>query len=301
MVDVGRVIDNSDRDGTGRIYVYIEGIDKDDSLDKEKLAFPLLPKFFSVKPKIGENVIIIGIPNVNGDMMLRTYIGPIISQYQDMLINTGSQSLAGLGLSNCGLQRNPLLTPGSSGSLGKENEVAIYGREKTDILMGDDSVRIRCGARLDSFDIHGKTFKFNTIDSAFMHMKYYDHALNAKKISWDDNKKKLVKKDVTVGSVATISADEINLVSSSDIPKNPINNPGSEMIGDYEIAEIIENGHPMVYGDKLVEILNYFREAIYNHIHDWGPSMAKDHPTPELIKLDELNFGEMLSTNVRVM
>lgn len=301
MVYIGEVIGIHDKNGADRIYVYIAGLDNDKYVNDNKLAFPLLPKFFFVKPKIGENVVIIAVPSAEGDPMVRLYIGPIISQPQDMLINTGAQSLVGMGLSGYGFKRNPHLTPGCEGSFAKDNEVALYSREKSDIIMGDDSVRIRCGSRLYSYDSHGATFKFNTINSAFMHMKYYEQPLMTEKIGWDDGKKKLIKKDSMASSVATISAEEINLISSPNLPLESSSKVGSEMLSDHQIGEIIKEGHPIVYGDKLVEILDQFREAIYNHIHDWGPSNAKDHPTPEIEKLGRINFGEMLSENIRAI
>lgn len=301
MVYIGKVISTDDKYGAGRIYVYIAGLDREENISDEKIAFPFLPKFFYVCPKIGENVVVIAVPSAEGDPMTRLYIGPIISQPQDMSYNDGAKSLVGMGLGNWGFQRNPNLIQGSYGSLAKDNEVAIYSRGLSDILLGDESLRLRCGSKLMGYDVNGKTLQFNSTNSAFMHMKYYDMALHVKKKAWDEDKNVLTTKEATVGSVATISADEINLVTSSAIKRSPINNSGSEMLDDNEIAQVIKDGHPMVYGDKLIEVLNVFREAIYNHVHDWGPSMAKDHPTPQLERLDEVNFGQMLSTNVRVI
>ena len=301
MVYTGRVLQTTDEKGMGRIYVYVPELDNDETINENKLAFPLLPKFFFVKPKVYEYVVVIPITDTDGNPISRTYIGPLISQPQNMWLNDDVTALAGLGLHDR-IKRNPELSPNFNGTFAKDNETALYGRGNTDIIMGDSSVRIRCGARLETYDVNGKTLKFNSLNSAFVHMKYYDSAISISKIGWNDDKKKLDTLVGYAGSVATISAEEINLVSSSNIPgDNGENKSGSEMLDDNKIKSIIRDAHPIVYGDKLVEVLNIFREAIYNHVHDWGPSMAKDHPTPELIRLDEVNFGEMLSKNIRAM
>lgn len=297
MVYIGKVISTTDKSGGDNIYTYINGIDGDEKCTNEKKTFPLLPKYIQTKPLYGEYVVIIAIATNEHSTIQRFYVGPVISQMQFMDGQPTDESLSTTNLSTMPRTRNIEYSRYSEGSLGKHDDIAIYGRKGTDVLLGSNDLRIRCGSRINDKDNLGKTFKFNTIDSAFMQMKYYEKPLKVEMNMWDDSTKSFMpNNEYYTDSVAVLSAQNIALVGSDE----RLSKGKSGMITDDTMAEILSESHPMIYGDELVKILIAFRDAINTHVHDWGPSPANDHPTDELNSLNQIDFGKMLSNNIRI-
>ena len=93
---IGEVIDIDDPNDGGRIKVFIKGLDDKEfdfnnsgDIDTKKElshlphAFPLLPKFLNVMPKIGESVFVL-LTNKDNKYSGRMWIGPIISQPESL-------------------------------------------------------------------------------------------------------------------------------------------------------------------------------------------------------------------------
>lgn len=299
MICIGKVIGVDDKTGGDNIYTYINNIDNETKLTREKMTFPLLPKYIHTKPLKGEYVVIIALTGDKGENLpiQRFYVGPIISQRQFMEGGvTENGALSTTNLTNNVVYSNINNSPNTEGSFGNEDEINIYGRKGTDILLGNNDLRIRCGARLDDSNRNGKTFKFNTVDPAFIQMKYYPKPLTTKMKVWDSGNDRFKEVKYDTDSVSVLSAQNILLAPSDTI----LTEGKSNMITDERMAEILSSSHPLIYGDQLVSILKLFRDAINTHVHDWGPSPANDHPTDELNKLNQVNFGEMISDNVRI-
>ena len=75
----GTVVSSNDEFDGDRVKVHIKGIDPQKyKLDEIPYSFPLIPKTFYVKPKMGETVLVFSQDgSFNSD---RFFIGPIISQ-----------------------------------------------------------------------------------------------------------------------------------------------------------------------------------------------------------------------------
>ena len=117
--------------------------------------------------------------------------------------------------------------------------------------------------------------------------------------------KKEVKKTIKViklvpdkdkkSSVLNFVANKINLISHDGEHTFDITNP-EKLITD-DVQEKINNGaHPLVYGDKLVEFLEYVKRYVALHTHVYHGVPATD----ALNKINVLNFDldSILNKNI---
>lgn len=281
----GRVIDNRDNLGGGRIKVAVYPADKRKTAADIPYAFPAMPKLIHIIPKVGELVIII-CEDLNEPNSQRFYIGPIISQLQ-YIFREGS--LNATALLNGGVMPTlPSVNENASmnGAFPKGEEIAILGRKNSDIILSDDDLRIRCGARLIN-EHDPEKLSFNKESPAYIKLKYYPNKL---------------KEDVE--STATIVADKINLISNNGSPAFNVTDTG-EGISDEEMKKLIEQAHKLPYGDILVNFLSLFLKMFKSHTHKYH-NMP---PCPDVNSgifdrqygSDEKNLDKLLlSENVRI-
>ena len=264
MVFIGEVIDINDPTGGDRIKVKIESEDKWKTKEGIDYAFPLLPKLLHVKPKVGEAVLVICTDDNNKESQ-RYYIGPIIAQPQDLYYEDyefGASSLLRRGILKP--KESVAQNQNATGSLAKDNETAFYSRRDSDIIMSDNDIRIRCGARLLNPSLATSTnenIEFNKKNPSFIKLKYHDRALQN---STQTNKES--------HSTATIVADEINLLSNKS--KDPLFGSNelydtNEQINDKNMQKIIDEAHVLPYGDVLVDFLMAFLQMFKSHTHKY--------------------------------
>ena len=86
-------------------------------------------------------------------------------------------------------------------------------------------------------------------------------------------------------SVLNVVANKINLISHDGSHNFNLTDP-EKLISDKEQEKINDKAHPLVYGDKLVEFLEYIKRYVALHIHFYHGMPAAD----ELNKFDVLNF-----------
>lgn len=283
VAKICQVIDIYDDTDGARVKVRLSP--EDDRIEEKEIpyAFPLLPKLIHIKPKVGEFVIIILTETSNGNSN-RYYIGPIISQpqfmdnesyiYRALSLYPGNKLMPDIA---------PSTNPESHGALANDDDVAIYGRNKNDIILTDDDVRIRCGSRLKDASEKGGIV-FNRTDPAFIHLKHSDN----KRGSDSDNQYR---------STATIVADKINLIGhQSNTPFKT--NDKKDLITDAEMEKILEKAHQLPYGDVLVEFLKMFVNAFALHTHPY-PGMTPCQ-TSEFIDTTTYDLDKILSDSVRI-
>jgi hypothetical protein len=282
VLKICQVIDVNDNTDGQRIKVRLSPEDDRKSDDQIPFAFPLLPKLVHIKPKVGELVLVI-LTEVNNGYSNRYYIGPIISQPQfmykdDFLINAMSLYP--------GAFKEPDVAPStnaeSHGSLAGDDDIAIYGRNKSDIILTDDDVRIRCGSRLKNSTEKGG-LSFNRLDPAFIHLKHSDT-----KRGNDEDKYR---------STATIVADKINLIGN--LSNEPFRTTDKKhMIDDNEMQKIIDRAHELPYGDILIDFLKLFVNAFANHVHPY-PGLPPCQ-TSDYINTISYDLNKILSDSVRI-
>lgn len=304
MIRIGKVISvTSDQNDGERIKVRIKNVD--DRTNNIADAFPLLPKALHIKPKVGEAVFILcADDNPNSQ---RYYLGPIISQYQNMYKDSydfGAMKLIGgngspdTAISN--LQK-------THGAFAANDDIAIYGRKNSDIILGDSDIRIRCGAHLTN-KLNTTDIAFNKTNPSFIKLKYHENPIDVKKPYWNGSEFEY-KKQTKLESSANIVAQEINLIScdsgnpdinvaNTSIKTSNSENDGNEGITDADLAKFIESAHPLPYGDVLIKFLYILIQAFKNHTHRYHQMT----PVPDITynNLDSFDLNTLISKNIRI-
>jgi hypothetical protein len=282
VLKICQVFDIYDETDGERIKVRLSPEDDKKSDADIPFAYPLLPKLLHIKPKVGELVLVVLTEASNG-YSNRYYIGPIISQPQYMEADDSVINAMSL---YPGSYKEPDIAPStnvdSHGALATDEDVAIYGRKKSDIILTDDDVRIRCGSRLKDSSVNGGIL-FNRTDPAYIHLKHTDVNRG--------------EKDDTYKSTATIVADKINLIGNKS--KSPFKtNDKTDLISDEEMQKIINKAHKLPYGDVLVEFLSLFVKAFAEHSHPY-PGLPPCQ-TIDYTETTSYDLNKILSDSVRI-
>ena len=282
---VDSTIDESDG---GTIRARIKGLD-DHIINATELpsAFPLLQKFFHVTPKVGETVMVF-IPDSANPYADRVYIGPIISQPQQLYYDKHfytSRAMMGSGF--VGPQAAPSTIPENLGVHPKKEDVALQGRDNADIILRKNEVVIRAG-KFVSTKKKDEIKTFNKENPAYIQLKH--------DVTIEETKQNSVK-----GTVANVVASKINLLSHEDGSPRFRLNDQNEQITEDEILNILENAHPLAFGDLLVQYLKLQREAFINHVHPYHGKKPQDLSGSEDIdKYLEFDIDSILSKNIRI-
>ena len=272
MIYIGEVVDIKDPEGGNRIKVRLLPEDKTKSNEEIDFAFPLLPKSLHVMPKVGEAVMVLCAIDEKKESQ-RYYIGPIVSQPQNMFYDDyqfGATNL--LRGSNGKPKKNIEHSKNATGALAQSDEVAIYGRQNSDIILSNNDVRVRCGARLlNQNNTTDDNIDFNKKNPSFVKLKYHESPLT----------NKLQPRSESSFTTATIVADEIALLSNKSNDPNLGNGElydKNEQINDETMQKIINEAHVLPYGDVLVDFLMAFLQMFKSHTHKY----AGDRPCPDV-------------------
>lgn len=276
--EVKQVID--DQAGL-RIKVQIPTVDTSDNPDDWPWAYPLLPKHLHINPNLGECVIVI-LKDLGAPFNERFFIGPVISQQyylpNDSYYHSALRMVEGSG---CMVQPrpNPILDPDNEGNILDRRDIALQGRDDSEIIFKPSEIRLRCGFKpgYDSSDVD-KRLHYNKTDPAYILMRY--------RYNRDENDKEFK-------SSINIVADRINLLSH-DSPNVFNLTDKKDLITDNEMKKILQQAHPMVYGDKLIEFLYTFLDVFVRHSHSWAQS-----PAGETLMETDKDF--CLNTDLRAM
>lgn len=277
---VESIEDDTDAD---RIKVKLIPEDIDKTLDQIDYAFPLLPKTFHVKPKVGEAVLVL-LSVTNDGNSQRYYIGPVISQdhrlYYDPYFRGADSFLRGafekFDVAPRGDRNQNGLLPG-------DNDVVIRGRKNADIQITEDDVRIKAGVKVTN-ERDKYVMEFNEKNPAYTKIKYHNDEL-------DDGSK----------STNTIVGDKIMLLSNTS-PNNFKLTDRHDLITDTELNNVLKKAYKLPYGEILVDFLKSFVDAFVTHTHDF--SMLPPNPsfTTPLVtkKVNTLDNNAILSNTVRI-
>lgn len=280
------VISVDDSFESGRIKVKLYPEDSRRDVEDIPYAYNLLPKMFTVLPKVGETVLVLLTTSGDG-FSNRYYIGPVISQIPKMEYDGHfSGSLSNFPDSLVKPKVAHTLITEAKGAFGDKEDVTIYGRKGTDIILKENDIRVRAGARLDSNNKIGK--EFNRLNPAYLKLKYSDTptivtAKNGEEIKYS--------------STATLVADQISLIANN--ANNYFNTTDNvDLISDDEMKKIIETAHVLPYGDVLVEFLKYFLRMFKEHAHPY-PGMPTILPSGNE-GFFNYDLDKILSKNVRI-
>jgi hypothetical protein len=297
-VQLGEVISVEDEYALGRIKVRIPGQanvggDFDTADSKLPWAIPMQSKFFTSQPKVGECVFIITFTNQKAHSD-RLYFGPIISQLDKLEFdpfNVTAQNIFTFGTTNPNVSINRI--PALKGVYPKPDDISIQGRYNTDIILRKNEILIRAGKFVETkADLNNPyTKQFNNTTQGFIQIK---------------NNVNLVRDGEDLGSVTNIVGSKINLITHKDgTPRFNVMNQDSQ-VSDEEILNILENAHPLPFGDLLIEYLRLLKNAFLNHVHNYHGIPPTDLTVGVTLPVKEFNDkaedleSRMLSKNIRI-
>lgn len=255
IVRTCEVISIEDECGGDRIKARLFPEDSNKTIEEIPYCTPLLPKHIHIKPKIGETVLVFletqGSPNGN-----RFYIGPLIAQDYDLEYDPYRYSSRSLlsGKQYVKPLHNPKNDPKNKGSQPNDNDISIKGRVNEEISLKDNEILLRVGHKQKNKQ-REKRLHYNDKDYGFIQMRYKDYI--DKKYNKDYN------------SLINIVADRINLLSHDStnyfeaISKE-------ELVSDEVLDKIINEAHPLVYGDVLINYLKALIRIIREHTHPFN-------------------------------
>jgi hypothetical protein len=265
----GEVLSITDPTDGGRIKVRIKDLDnKTLNADEIPWSYPLMPKYFHIIPQVGEMVRIF-IEDIKYPERNRFWLGGIISQPHKIKFDS---KFTALSTTNQGLvspEKAPSTYPDAKGVFPLINDVALIGRVNTDVILRTNEVHIRAGKHEND-----NILKLNTKNPAQVSLIF-----EQQNDSGD------------YSSNSTIMADKIAIISHSGKPKFKSANLTKD-----DRERIFNEGHPMVRGDVLVEIIKIFRDAIISHIHGYSNLSAEK---TEIIKsLENIDFSGLIQKNI---
>jgi len=215
-------------------------------------CFPLMPSHLNVVPKVGEAVFIFTFDN-GTKYADRFYMGPIISSplklKKDSISETG---LAGLSVSPVTANVNIDTLVDAQGVFPDLVDIALQGRDNADLILKENEVFLRAGQH-----VLDNNLIFNKTNPAYVQLKF-----NAK-IKESENR----GTPPEYGSVANVVANKINLLTHKEgSPRFTITDQDG-YIAEEELIKILEEAHPLVFGDTLLEYLKKLEMAFMNHVH----------------------------------
>jgi hypothetical protein len=288
MCFIGKVISVDDESDGMRIKAFISG----DLANNIPYAFPLLPKMFQVRPKVGEAVMVF-LSKLNDRRSDRFYVGPIVSQPQFLQNAQYESSLS--------LFKDKILQPLESikkedgitkGAFPPEDNVSLVGRDSEDLSMGNGTVILRAGARKAMDNMDNKSLignvAFDNDKASFIMLRKKDGLIPDTVENTDNG----------ADSVAVIAADKFAFMSKKQKDASFEKYDNESMIKDEDFDKIMQKLHQIPYGDKLVEVLKDMRSAISNHVHPWAGLPPCNDETVK--RMNEYNLDDILSKNARI-
>ncbi len=252
----------------GRIKVRINGLDNQIINTNLADCYPLIPKFLHIYPQKGEVVRII-LENTNYPQRGRYWVGSVISQPQKIKFDNQFTALSTTHQGVSAPDTAPKFIPDAQGIYPELADVAILGRDNTDIILRERDIELRVGKH--EYD---NNLKLNKLNPASIKLSF----------------------DLTTGQTNTVSsnvvmADRIALISHDGIPKFK-----STLLDANDRDKIFSEAHPLGRGDVIVDALEILRKAIIQHIHPYS-NMPVDK-SGIIINLEKIDFTQILQKNI---
>lgn len=280
FITIGVVEAIDDDAQAGRIVVNINGVNDTNENDEKTLAFPLLPKHIQVMPKIGESVFVFKLDLKDKNYINRFWIGPIISQPQKLNKDPHFfSSQAALPSGTLNLEQAPQSIPEANGVYPDKSYISIQGRNNSDIVFKNNEVIIRSGQYKNN-----NPLEFNDNNIGYIQIKHDTP------IKEGDETKNY--------TISNIVADKINFLTHNGT-KNYNLTDRNELINNETLNEIINDAHPLVYGDKLIEYIKKLNNYVLNHVH---PYHGLKPVANKGIADDYINFNldSIISKNIKI-
>lgn len=284
IIRLAQVVSVDDNYGCDRIKVRLPYEDRTNTTtDSLPWCFPLLPKMLHIMPKVGEMVLVL-LQQQEAAMGMRFFIGPIITQPYTMYKESSNNAKNLLNAKNPIVSLpSPSMNKANKGTLPNRDDVYVEGRYNSDIVLKENESQLRTGYKYHSKDSGENALVFNDSDFAYIQTKY----------------KKYKSKSDEFNSIINIVADKINLLSSKASKGKFDLYDRQELISDSTVKEIVQEAHPMVYGDTLIEYLNLLVDFVKTHTHDM-PNESPVQPNNPPHNLFTFPINSIVSDNIKI-
>lgn len=262
----GEVISIDDSTDGGRIQVRLPDLDNKILNENLPWSYPMLPKFFHLYPKVGE-VVRVFIEDTEFPQRSRFWMGSVISQLQKINFDTIYTALSTTNVNLTTPEKAISTYPDAKGVFPTKNDVAILGRDNTDVVLRIGEVEIRAGKHeIDN------VYKLNKVNPASHKMTFE------------------VTGETTI-STSMVMADRIALISHDGIPKYK-----AAELDQEDRNNVFDTAHPLGRGDVIVDALELLRMAIVQHVHAY-PKLPADK-SGVMIDLEKVDFNQILQKNI---
>jgi hypothetical protein len=267
---IGKVISIDDKMESMRIKVRIPEFDNNVLDTNLPYCYPLHGQIFRVFPKVGESVVLM-LSDIKNPYNDRLWLFPLIRTYQDKDQDNTIEGNGFIGLQGYFEKKLKSVTPfdanpNTGGILPSKDDVAIIGRQNSDIILGDNKLILRTNY-VDPDD----NLKLNTKNPANLILNY--------------------NKD-TKETTSILRADNVLLISHDGSPNF------KTIMDEKEIEEAISKCHALPYGDVLVTILRLMAKAITQHIHPFPSEPPIKDQT--IIDVRDYDYNSILSKRVKI-
>jgi hypothetical protein len=266
-------------------------------------CIPLLPRNNNIIPKKGQRVLILLNGYDESYYADRFYIGPLSDSeltIKNPLLFTGSESL--FKTTFTALSEDIKKIPEAKGIYAEYDnnyDYAIKGRDNADIVFKPSEVLIRGGKF-----VKNNPKEFNNVNPAYIQIKH------GFKFNISNENGSTITKEISVNNIV---ANKINLITYDNginskaklFSLTKINNRENTTpyIDDEELNRILNEAHPVVFGDILLKYLKLLETAFLSHNHnDFGistPILENELIKPFITQKESLK-KEMLSQNIKV-
>lgn len=264
----GEVISINDPTDGGRIKVKIDKFDNKIPNEDLDWAYPLIPKFIHLYPKVGE-IVRVFIEDIKYPERGRFWCGSVISQPHKFKFDSLYTALSTTDRALSQPDKAPSTFPTAKGVFPDKEDVGLIGRDNTDIILKTEQLEIRTGKHE-----HGDPLKLNIKNPAYFSQNF-----------------ELIENE-HISSTLLLS-DKIMILSHDGNPKFKSHNIDKE-----ERIRIMDSGHPMVRGDLLAKALNLIRSAIIKHIHGYSTLPADKNDV--ITDLEKVDFESLLQKNILI-
>jgi hypothetical protein len=281
----------------GEIY---SGKDKNLTFSQLPICIPLLPEFMHVRPQLGETVLLI-MDNPQDPNSVRYWIGPIINQQTNLKFQSFQSAQAIYNRSSLtGKQIGGQPSTENDNDAGilfaKQDEIAFQGRKNSDLILGDNEVKLRTGIFNNLLE-----FKENTDYPCQIELKIVEKPIATSGVRLADAE---LNATFEPFSQQNIKASNINLISPEGKFRK-ISTATAELAYNPRLNDFGEEAktlHPAVLGDELVNILYLIISYMFSHIHTPQNPPLPNNFAFELQRFRNKNFlsAQILSNHVRL-
>jgi len=266
----GVVVSIEDKQDGQRIKVRLANFDNSLSDEDLPYCYPLFPLYNNILPKEKEvvRVFLSDLSNIYQD---RLYTPAIISQFQnlkeqkfliDRKITYSEQDYFNQN------KKIPLSNiPTADGLFIKKNYVPLLGKGNSDIMIGENEVILRSG-KYDTSNVQKNKLNPSVFKILYQNKKSYN-------IQY---------------------ADEFLLLSNKgDINFNKENLENNDQ---NEINKLVNQAHPVAFGDSMVDVLTLMRDLLLTHVHPYDG--MKPISNEAYNKLSTFDFNKLFSKHIKI-